>query len=171
MVVTCLSFNSVPNKHLEKLLASANVVWWWQINILSLIITTTFIVLLICNMRLLTQCFSLECLASRCLMISHSMIPRPRPLSSTGPHHWSRDERTLSWEHCYAILTLTALMPRKATGKLLLQPKHINVSWLKFIYFWFGCYKMMMLCFSIMEVLLPDLQFSNQRSYSSQLKI
>ena len=30
---------------------------------------------------------------------------------------------------------------------------------------------MMMLCFSIMEVLLPDLQFSNQRSYSSQLKI
>ena len=30
---------------------------------------------------------------------------------------------------------------------------------------------MMMLCFSMMEVLLPDLQFSNQRSYSSQLKI
>ena len=29
----------------------------------------------------------------------------------------------------------------------------------------------MMLCFSMMEVLLPDLQFSNQRSYSSQLKI
>ena len=104
----------------------------------------------------------------RCLMVSHKrqsmMIPRPRPLSSTEPHHWSRDKRTLSWtELCNSHTDCTAT----ATGKLLTLPKPIRVSWLYL--FSFGFYKMLILWFSITEVLFPDLQFSNQRSYSSQL--